>query len=177
LEISASRILVVEDSEAFRKFVCLMVGKRPEWQIVGEVTDGLEAVQRVEQLRPDLIVLDIGLPSLNGIEVARRIRKLSTDFKILFVSLESSAEMVEEAFDAGAQGYVVKTDAGRELLEAVDATLHGRQFVGRRFSGHHFSPASHAAASQEMQSEDSFAQLPQNMEVAHRDYVGSYSAD
>jgi CheY-like chemotaxis protein len=78
LETSSFRILVVEDSEPFRKFICSTLGKRPELQIVGEVSDGLEAVQKAEELQPDLIVLDIGLPSLNGIEAARRIRKLST---------------------------------------------------------------------------------------------------
>jgi DNA-binding NarL/FixJ family response regulator len=139
---------VVEDSEPFRKFICSTIGKRSELQIVGEVTDGLDAVQRAEQLRPDLIVLDIGLPLLNGIEVARQIRKLSTESKILFVSQESSVEVVKEAFGTGAHGYVVKTDAGSELLEAADATLRGRQFVGRRFSGHHLIRASHTAASQ-----------------------------
>jgi DNA-binding NarL/FixJ family response regulator len=148
LKTSASRVLVVEDSEPFRKFIRLTIGQRPELQIVGEVTDGLDAVQRAEQVRPDLIVLDIGLPSLNGIEVARRIRRFSTECKILFVSLESSAEVVEEAFGTGAHGYVVKTDAGSELLEAVDTALRGRQFVGRRFSGHHFVRASQPAATQ-----------------------------
>ena len=88
---------MVEDSEYFRKFICSTLGKRPELQIVGEVTDGLEAVQRAEQLQPDLIVLDIGLPSLNGIEAARRIRKVCPESKILFLSQESSADVVQEA--------------------------------------------------------------------------------
>ncbi|HEX3230704.1 MAG TPA: response regulator transcription factor [Pyrinomonadaceae bacterium] len=111
METSLKRILVVEDSEPFRQFICSALGKRPELQIVGEVTDGLQAVQEAEELRPDVIVLDIGLPSLNGIEVARRIRKLSTECQILFVSQESSADVVQEAFSTGARGYVVKTDA------------------------------------------------------------------
>jgi CheY-like chemotaxis protein len=76
LDTSSVRVLVVEDSEPFRRFLCSTLGKRPELQIVGEVSDGLEAVQKAEELQPDLIVLDIGLPSVNGIEVARRIRKL-----------------------------------------------------------------------------------------------------
>jgi DNA-binding NarL/FixJ family response regulator len=177
LKTSVRRILVVEDSEPFRKFVCLTIGKRPEWQIVGEVADGLEAVQTAEQLRPDLILLDIGLPSLNGIEVARRIRRLPTDSKILFVSLESSAEIVEEAFDTGAHGYVVKTDAGAELLEAVDAVLRGKKFVGERFSGHHFICASRAAGAQVLQSEEGYAQLPENTGIAHRHNMASYSGD
>jgi DNA-binding NarL/FixJ family response regulator len=98
-----------------------------------------------------LVVLDIGLPSLNGIEVARRIRKLSEESKVLFVSQESSPDVVQEALGTGANGYVVKTDAGSELLEGVNAVLRGEQFVGRRFSGHDFFNTLHAAASQEQQ--------------------------
>ena len=86
-------------------------------RVIGVASDGLEAVQKAEELQPDIIVLDIGLPSLNGIEVARQIRKLSPKSKILFVSQESSAEMVQGALGTGAQGYVVKSDARRELLE------------------------------------------------------------
>ena len=111
-----------------------------------EASDGLEAVQKAEELQPDLILLDIGLPKLNGIEVARRIRKVSLRSKILFVSQESSAEAVQEALGTGARGYVVKTDAGSELLEAVNAVLRGERFVGRRFSGHDFVGPSHAGA-------------------------------
>jgi DNA-binding NarL/FixJ family response regulator len=137
---------VVEDSEPFRKFVCSTLGERPELQIVGEVSDGLEAVQRAEELQPDLIVLDIGLPALNGIEAARRIRELSPKSKILFVSEEFSADVVREALGTGARAYVVKTDAGSELLQAVNAVLRGGQFVGSRFAGHDFTGASDARA-------------------------------
>jgi DNA-binding NarL/FixJ family response regulator len=133
--------LVVEDSEPFRKFVCSTLRETPELQIVGEVSDGLEAIRKAEELQPDLIVLDIGLPSLNGIEAARRIRKLSAGSRILFVSQESSADVVQEALGTGAHGYVLKTDAGRELLEAVNAVLQGQQFVGRRFSNRDFGGA------------------------------------
>ena len=142
METSSGRVLVVEDSEEFRKFICSTLGKRPEWQVVGEVTDGLQAIQRAEELQPDLIVLDIGLPSLNGIEVARRIRKLSRECKILFVTQESSADVVQEALGTGAQGYVTKIDAGSELLEGVNAVLRGDQFVGKRFARHNFVGAS-----------------------------------
>ena len=159
MKTSSSRVLVVEDSEAFRKFICSTLGKRPELRIVGEVTDGLEAVQRAERLRPDLIVLDIGLPLLNGIEAARRIRALSSDSKVVFVSQESSLDVVREALGTGAHGYVVKTDAGRELLEAVDAVLRGGQFVGRRFSGHDFVGASDPGSSQGLQGISSCEQL------------------
>jgi len=177
LEISSSRVLVVEDSEPFRRFVYSALGKRPELQIVGEVTDGLEAVQKAEELQPDLIVLDIGLPSLNGIEVARRVRKVSPKSKILFVSQESSADVVQEAIGTGARGYIVKTDAGSELLEAVDSVLRGEQFVGRRFSGHDFVGASDTGASHEFRIKSAVAPLHQNTEIAHRHDVGFYSDD
>jgi CheY-like chemotaxis protein len=177
LEKSSTRVLVVEDSEPFRKFVCSALGKRPELQIVGEVTDGLQAVQKAQELHPDLIVLDIGLPSLNGIEVARRVCKIFPKSKILFVSQESSADMVQEAFGTGARGYVVKTDAGRELLEAVDAVLRGEQFVGRRFSGHDFVGASDAGAFHNLPIKSVVAPLHQNTEIAHRHEVRFYSDD
>ncbi len=146
---SITRILVVDDYEPFRRFICSTLGKRPELQIIGEASDGLEAVHKAEGLQPDLIVLDIGLPSLNGLEAARRIRKLSAKSKILFVSQESSVDVVREALSTGASGYVVKTDAGSELLEAVNSVLRGDQFVGKRFSGHDFVGASDAIASEE----------------------------
>ena len=133
---------MVEDFEPFRRLICSKLRKRPEFQIVAEDTDGLEAVQRAEALQPDLILLDIRLPSLNGIDAARRIRKLSPKSKILFISQESSAAVVQEALALGALGYMVKAHAGRELLAAVEAVLQGRQFVGRGLPGPDTPPAS-----------------------------------
>ncbi|MGC1434888.1 MAG: response regulator [Terriglobales bacterium] len=142
----AIRVLVVEDSEPFRKFICSTVGKRPELQIVGEVSDGLQAVQKAEELQPDLILLDIGLPTLGGIEVAQRIRKLSPESRILFVSQNSSVHVVQGALAEGAKGYVVKTDARRELLTAVDAVLRGRQYVSSGLSAHNCPDATGSEA-------------------------------
>ncbi len=107
--------------------------------ILCEVSDGLEAVQKAQELKPDLIVLDIGLPTLTGIEAARRIRKLSPESKILFLSQESSADAVREALGLGAWGYVVKAHAGSELLPAVEAVLQGHQFVSSGLSSHRFT--------------------------------------
>jgi CheY-like chemotaxis protein len=177
LETSSVRVLVVDDYEPFRQFICSTLRKRPELEIVGEVIDGLKAVQKAKKLQPDLIVLDIGLPSLNGIEAARRIRKLCPESKILFISQESSADVVQEAFDTGARGYVVKTDAGSELLEAVDAILGGGKFVGRRFAGHDFVGAWDAGASQEFRTKSTFAAHQQNTETAYRHEVRFYSDD
>jgi DNA-binding NarL/FixJ family response regulator len=141
LETSSLRVLVVDDYELFRRFICSTLREAPALQIVGETSDGLEAVHIAGALQPDLIVLDIGLPTLNGIEAARRIRKLSPQSKIVFVSQESSADVVQEALALGAMGYVVKAHAGSELLAAVEAVLEGRQFVSRGVSGHSFSRA------------------------------------
>jgi DNA-binding NarL/FixJ family response regulator len=131
LEISLVRILVVDDFEPFRQFVCSMLRQKPEWQIVGEASNGLEAVKKVEELQPDLIVLDIGLPTLNGIEAARRIRKLRPECKIVFLSQETSAEIVQEAFNLGAGGYVAKPYARSELFVAMETVCGGGQFVGK----------------------------------------------
>jgi DNA-binding NarL/FixJ family response regulator len=124
-----ARILLVDDFERWRRFVASLLQKHAEWQIIGEASDGLEAIQKAEELRPDLIVLDLGLPKLNGIEAARRIRRLTPESKIIFLSQESSADVVREALSFGAQAYVVKTRVGSDLLAAVEAVLEGRQFV------------------------------------------------
>jgi DNA-binding NarL/FixJ family response regulator len=123
------RILVVDDFRAFRSFLCSMFSKTPGLQVICEVSDGLEAVRKAEELQPDLILLDIGLPGLNGIEAARQIRKLVPQSKILFVSQESSADVIEEVLSLGAMGYVVKAHAGSELLVAMEAVREGRRFV------------------------------------------------
>jgi DNA-binding NarL/FixJ family response regulator len=133
--VASIRILVVDDFEPFRVFVFSVFSKSAEFQIICEASDGLEAVQKAEELKPDLILLDIGLPKLNGIQAARQIRKLAPSSKILFLSQESSADVVQEALDLGAMGYVVKTYAGSELLAAVEAVCQGRRFVSAGLSG------------------------------------------
>jgi DNA-binding NarL/FixJ family response regulator len=127
--VSRVRILVVEDNEPFRKFIYSMLGKSAILQIIGEASDGLEAVHKAEELQPDLILLDIGLPSLNGIEAARRIRELAAKSKIIFLTQESSPDIVRTALSLGAMGYVAKPNAGSDLLMAVEAVVQGKQFV------------------------------------------------
>jgi DNA-binding NarL/FixJ family response regulator len=130
LEKSKVTVLVVDDHEAFRRFICSTLVKDSRMEIVGEASDGLDAVRKAEELQPDLIVLDIGLPKLNGIEAARQICKVVPQSKILFLTLESSPDVVQEALSVGARGYVAKARAGTELLASVEAVLEG----GRRIS-------------------------------------------
>ncbi|HEY6971210.1 MAG TPA: response regulator [Candidatus Angelobacter sp.] len=131
-----SSVLIVDDYEPWRRFITATVQKQPEWQIIGEAPDGLEAVQLSQQRQPHLILLDIGLPKLNGIESARRILKVSPESRILFVSENRSWEIAEEALCAGAGGYLVKSDAGRELLPAMRAVLEGERFVSSSLAKH-----------------------------------------
>jgi len=127
---SPVRILVVEDFLPFRQFISSTLAKKRDFQVIYEASDGLEAVQKAAELKPDLILLDIGLPTLNGIEAARRLRKLVPESKILFLSQESSPDVVQEALNLGAWGYIFKTRAARDLLAAVDAVISEKQFVG-----------------------------------------------
>jgi DNA-binding NarL/FixJ family response regulator len=127
--LSSIRILIADDFKDWRSQVLLLFQARPEWQVIAEAADGPEAIQKAEELTPDLIVLDVGLPKLNGIEAARQIRQLSPNSKIVFLSQNNDLEVVRAALNAGALGYVSKTNAQSELLLAVDAVLRGKQFV------------------------------------------------
>ena len=141
LDPSSISVLVVDDYEPLRRFVCSTLQNDLELPTILEASDGEEAVELAQALKPHLILLDIGIPKLNGIDAARRIRELSPQSKILFFSQESSLDVVQEAFNAGASGYVVKIDA-RELTTAVRSVLRGESFIGRRFAGHTFTKAS-----------------------------------
>jgi len=129
------RILVVDDYEPWRRFERLTFLGRKDLQIVGECSDGDDAIQRAEELKPDLVLLDISLPTLNGIGAARRIRQVSPDSKILFVSENRSPDILEEALSTGAGGYVVKSDAAGELLPAIKAVLEGKRFISASLAG------------------------------------------
>jgi DNA-binding NarL/FixJ family response regulator len=123
------RVLVVEDHEPFRRVICELLRQRAELLIVGEAADGLDAIRQAEALRPDVVTLDIGLPALNGIEVAGRLRAVVPDAKLMFVTIESSFEVVEQAFKRGAHGYVYKPRAQRDVLPVLDAIIRGGRFV------------------------------------------------
>jgi len=127
--VTRSSILLVDDHERWLHFVRTTLEKKPELYVAGKAANGLVAIQRAAQLQPDLILLDIGLPGLNGIMVARRIRTVSTHSKICFLTQESSPDVVQAALDTGAHGYVVKVDAGGDLLKAVTSVLQGNRYL------------------------------------------------
>jgi DNA-binding NarL/FixJ family response regulator len=129
------RILIADDFQDWRRQVLSLFQARPEWQVIAEAEDGLEVIQKAEELQPDLILLDIGLPKLNGIEAARQIRQLSPSSRIVFLSQNNDHDVMRAALGIGALGYVHKMDARSELLHAVYAVLRGEQFVSSSSNG------------------------------------------
>jgi DNA-binding NarL/FixJ family response regulator len=135
----AFRVLIVDDFEPWRRVVSFLLDNSPEWQIVGEAVDGAEAVRKAEELQPDLILLDIGLPKLDGINAGKSIQSISTNSKILFVSVDLCPDIVQVALSTGAHGYVVKSDAAHDLLPAMRTVVTGQRFVGSRFADYDFA--------------------------------------
>lgn len=119
----ATRVLLVDDFEPWREQVRSILQTRPELRVVAEVADGLQAVQKAQELRPDLILLDMGLPNLSGIEAAKIIRERCPNSKIVFVTENMDSEVREAAIGLGASGYVFKTKVAHELLDAIAAAL------------------------------------------------------
>ena len=126
---SVVRVLIVDDFTDWRQRVRGIISGMPQVEIVGEAADGLEAVVKAQQLEPDLILLDIGIPGLNGIEAARQIGKLCRKSKIAFLTENRCYELVEEAFEAGASGYILKSHFHTELIPGVTAMLKGKPFI------------------------------------------------
>ena len=171
------RVIVVEDHEKWRHFFSTALQKQPELQVIGEVSDGLEAVQKAQELQPDLVLLDIGLPTLNGIEAARRIREVSPASKILFISENRSIDIVREALSTGARGYILKSDAA-ELLPAVKAVLEGKRFVSTSLAAHGFGGPPDPQTGARFHREDVATLIPtRGVDTARQHVVGFYSND
>lgn len=127
---SSVRILVLEDFDRFQKTIAPILQNRPNCQVIGVVVDPADAVRLAKQLQPDLILLDIDLPRMNGVKAARRIRSTTPDSKIVFLGQESSIGVVREALRLGASGYVIKEHAPSQLLAAMETVLQGKEFIG-----------------------------------------------
>jgi DNA-binding NarL/FixJ family response regulator len=129
------RVLVVDDFQPFRQVVTSILQAQADLQVISEASNASQAVQMADELQPEVILLDIGLPDFNGIDAARQIRELSPLSKILFVTQGSSVDVMQEGLGLGAHGFLVKSDAGRELVAAVRTVLQGETFVSRRLAG------------------------------------------
>jgi DNA-binding NarL/FixJ family response regulator len=127
----AVRILLVDDHPIVRQGLRSLLEARPGWEVVGEASDGIEALDKVESLHPDVVVLDITMPRMNGLEACRLIQQKpkTSGLEVLVVTQHDSPQMMREALDAGARGYVVKSNAARDLLEAVEAVSQHRVFT------------------------------------------------
>jgi DNA-binding NarL/FixJ family response regulator len=133
-EQSFVRVLVVEDFGAWRDYIAEKLRENQSLRVVDFARNGLEAVRKAIEVRPDLILLDIGLPSLNGIEAARQIRKLVPESRIIYLTAETSATVAEVALSMGVEGYVLKINVDRDLLLAVEAVMSGKRFFGQQLT-------------------------------------------
>jgi DNA-binding NarL/FixJ family response regulator len=125
---AALRLLVADDHDVVRKGLCALLQEQPGWEIAGEASDGRDAVEKAKKLKPDVTVLDISMPHLNGLEAARQILKDVSTTKILILTMHDSDTLIREVLNAGARGYVLKTDAGADLVNAVDALRRNKTF-------------------------------------------------
>ena len=127
--VMAVRILLVDDHPVVRQGLRTLLEGREEWEVVGEASDGIEALEKVSSLRPDVVVLDVTMPRMNGVEACRLIQQRTPGREVLFVTQHDSPQMMREALAAGARGYVVKSNLARDLVEAVDAVSQHREFT------------------------------------------------
>jgi DNA-binding NarL/FixJ family response regulator len=127
----SKRILVVDDFPEWRSFMGTLLDLTPEWKIIGEAADGAEAVRKARELQPDLVLLDVDLPTLNGFEVARQLKVAVPNAKIVFLAAENSREMALAALGAGGSGYVLKSQVVSELLLAINSVFNDERFVSK----------------------------------------------
>ena len=133
---SLVRVLIVDDFEPWVHFVRFRLNQEPNMQVIGVARNGREALRKAEQLQPDLILLDIGLPELNGIQTAMQIRQLAPRSAMLLLSEGSDADIVQAALNAGGRGYVLKSQATRDLVVGIEAVLRGDRFVSDGLVGY-----------------------------------------
>lgn len=122
------RILIADDHDLVRKGIRSLLEAQKGWEVVGEARDGRDAVEKAGKLKPDVIILDHGMPRLNGLEAVRRIMKVHPQAKVLIVTMHDSDELIREVLDAGARGYVTKSDTGQDLVEAVEALSRNKTY-------------------------------------------------
>ncbi len=128
------RILVADDHQVVRTGLRALLESKTGWQVCAEASNGREAVEKASQLKPDVAVLDIGMPLLNGVEATRQIRRLSPQTEILILTMHDSEQLVQEVLGAGAHGYILKDDADRNLVAAVDALRRHKPYLSSRVS-------------------------------------------
>ena len=126
------RVLVADDHEIVRKGLCSIVDEQADWEIAGEASDGREAVDKAKALRPDVSVVDVSMPGLNGLEATRQILRHDAEAKVLILTMHESDLLIREVLDAGARGYLLKSDASRELVAAVEAIRHNKTYFTAR---------------------------------------------
>ena len=124
----ALRIFVADDHEVVRRGLIALLQSQPEWEVCGEAGDGREAVEKAQKLKPDVIILDIGMPSLNGLEATRQILKTNPHTRVLILTLHDSDQVVREVLNAGARGFLLKSDAARDLVAAVEALRRDKTY-------------------------------------------------
>jgi DNA-binding NarL/FixJ family response regulator len=127
-------ILVADDHDVVRQGLRSIIQEQPQWKIIAEVKDGRDAVAKASELKPDIAILDISMPSLNGLDATRQISKLNTHTKILILSMHDSEQVIENVLNAGAWGYVLKADAASDLVRAMQALLAGQTFFTQKAS-------------------------------------------
>ena len=128
----AIRVLIADDHPVVRRGIKALLSGSPACEVVDEAEDGLDALNKAERLKPNVVVLDISMPRMDGLEACRRIRKSLPESEVLIVTQHDSAQMMSEALDAGARGYVVKANSVRDLLPAIEAVSQHKTFFASR---------------------------------------------